>query len=90
MAHLIYLPAFLFGFALAGSAPVLAACVRWRWTGAAMGVLGYGFILAVELGLNGDAPRWIGTPPGAGRVLAGGGGGAYAVAAADVGLWNGA
>lgn len=59
MAHLIYLPAFLFGFALAGSAPVLAACVRWRWTGAAMGVLGYGFILAVELGLNGDAPRWL-------------------------------
>jgi len=59
MAHLSYLPAFLFGFALAGSAPVLAACVRWRWAGAAMGALGYAFILAVELGLDGNTPRWI-------------------------------
>lgn len=59
MAHLSYLPAFLFGFALAGAAPVLAACVRWRWTGAAMGIAGYGFILAVELGLDGGTPRWV-------------------------------
>jgi peptidoglycan/LPS O-acetylase OafA/YrhL len=59
MAHLSYLPAFLFGFALAGSAPVLAACVRWRRAGAVMGVAGYGFILAVELGLDGNAPRWV-------------------------------
>lgn len=59
MAHLSYLPAFLFGFALAGSAPVLDACVRWRWLAAALGIGGYGFILAVELGLDGDAPRWI-------------------------------
>ncbi|MGP7795848.1 acyltransferase family protein [Sphingomonas sp. CLY1604] len=59
MAHMSYLPAFLFGFALAGSAPVLAACVRWRWAGAAMGIAGYGFILAVELVLDGGAPRWV-------------------------------
>ncbi len=60
MAHMSYLPAFLFGFALAGSAPVLAACVRWRWVGALMGVLGYGFILSVELGLFGSStPRWL-------------------------------
>ncbi len=60
MAHMSYLPAFLFGFALAGSAPVLAACVRWRWVGALMGVLGYGFILSVELGLVGSStPRWL-------------------------------
>ncbi len=59
MAHLSYLPAFLFGFALAGSAPVLASCVRWRWAGAAMALMGYGFILTVELGINGGTPRWI-------------------------------
>ncbi len=59
MAHLSYLPAFLFGFALAGSAPVLASCVRWRWAGAAMALIGYGFILTVELGINGGTPRWI-------------------------------
>ena len=59
MAHMSYLPAFLFGFALAGSAPVLAACVRWRWMGAVMGIAGYGFILAVELGLDGSTPRWL-------------------------------
>ena len=49
---------------------------------------------AVEVeggGWNGDAPRWIGGPLGVGNVeLAAGGGGAYASAAADVGLWNGA
>ncbi|MCU6456070.1 acyltransferase family protein [Sphingomonas sp. A2-49] len=59
MAHLSYLPAFLFGFALAGSARVLAACVRWRWIGAAMGVAGYAFILAVELAPDGGTPRWL-------------------------------
>lgn len=59
MAHLSYLPAFLFGFALAGSAPVLATCVRWRWVGAVMGIAGYGFILAVELRLDGSTPRWV-------------------------------
>lgn len=59
MAHLSYLPAFLFGFALAGSAPVLATCVRWRWIGAAMGLAGYAFILAVELAPDADVPRWL-------------------------------
>lgn len=59
MAHMSYLPAFLFGFALAGSAPVLAACVRWRWVALAMAIGGYGFILAVELGAGTDAPRWL-------------------------------
>jgi glucan biosynthesis protein C len=59
MAHLSYLPAFLFGFALAGSAPVLAACVRWRWVGAVLGLLGYAFILGIELGMGGTAPRWM-------------------------------
>ncbi|WP_426255360.1 acyltransferase family protein [Sphingomonas sp. DC2300-3] len=68
MAHLSYLPAFLFGFALAGSAPVLAACVRWRWAGLAMAILGYGFILAVEL-VGGDAPRWLYPTYGAAHAL---------------------
>ena len=59
MAHLSYLPAFLFGFALAGSGRVLAACVRWRRAGAIMGVAGYAFILAVELAPDAGAPRWL-------------------------------
>ncbi|MEI5687924.1 acyltransferase family protein [Sphingomonas kyungheensis] len=59
MAHCLYLPAFLFGFALAGSAPVIAACVRWRWPAAALALAGYGVILAIELGQSPIAPRWL-------------------------------
>lgn len=59
MAHMSYWPAFLFGFALAGSGPVLAAAVRWRWAGAAMGLAGYGFILFAELALRGSTARWL-------------------------------
>lgn len=69
MAHLSYLPAFLFGFALAGSAPVLAACVRWRWAGAAMGIVGYGFILAVELDVAAGAPGWLYPAYGAAHAI---------------------
>ena len=68
MAHASYLPAFLFGFALAGSAAVLAACVRWRWAGLSMGLVGYGFILAVEL-TGGDASRWLYPAYGAAHAL---------------------
>jgi hypothetical protein len=69
MAHLSYLPAFLFGFALAGSAPVLAACVRWRRAGAAMGIVGYGFILAVELDVAAGAPGWLYPAYGAAHAI---------------------
>ena len=68
MAHASYLPAFLFGFALAGSAAVLAACVRWRWAGLSMGLVGYGFILAVEL-TGGYASRWLYPAYGAAHAL---------------------
>lgn len=59
MAHMSYLPAFLFGFALAGSDPVLAACVRWRWWSATMALAGYGVILAAELAPDSYTPAWL-------------------------------
>lgn len=59
MAHLSYLPAFLFGFGLAGSASLLATAVRWRWIGAAMSLAGYCFVLAAEWRLLSGSPRLI-------------------------------
>lgn len=53
IAHISYLPAFLFGFALAGSPVAMAAIGRWWPLGAAMALAGYGFVAGVEL-------RWIG------------------------------
>ena len=61
LAHVTYFPAFLFGFGLARSEPVMAAITRWWTVGAVAALLGYGAILAIELEWPGDlvAPRWI-------------------------------
>ncbi|MBI0475286.1 acyltransferase [Sphingomonas sp. MA1305] len=59
MAHMIYLPAFLFGFALAAAPRVLAACVRYRWLAGVAAIAAYGVILAIELMPDGDPPRWL-------------------------------
>jgi hypothetical protein len=62
IAHLAYFPAFLFGFALGGSAPVMAAMVRWRGLAAAAAVLGYAIGAGIELVYPGDQvpPQWLG------------------------------
>lgn len=52
MAHLEYLPAFLFGFGLARSEGVMAAVVRWHRWAALAAVAGYGWVAAVQL-------RWV-------------------------------
>lgn len=61
MAHLIYFPAFLFGFGLARSEPAMAAIARWWRVGAVLAVIGYAFIIGVERAWPGNtvAPRWI-------------------------------
>ena len=55
LAHLGFFPAFLFGFAIAGSPRTMAALVRWRWLSVALALLGYGIAVAAEL-------LWRGTP----------------------------
>ena len=50
IAHLSYLPAFLFGFALAGSEPVMKAIARWWLLALGIAVTGYLFIMGAELG----------------------------------------
>ena len=71
MAHLSYFPAFLFGFGLAGSVPAMAAILRWWQAAAALAVLSYGGILAVELAWPGNtiAPRWVYPPYGAAHAI---------------------
>lgn len=49
IAHLSYAPAFLFGFALAGSPPAMAAIARWWRVAAALALSGYAYVAAVEL-----------------------------------------
>jgi hypothetical protein len=49
VAHTTYLPAFLFGFGLAGSPGGLAAAVRLWKPAAVLALLGYGAVLAFEL-----------------------------------------
>lgn len=58
IAHVTFLPAFLFGFGLARSEPAMAAIARWWRVAAVLALVGYGFIVAVERGWP-DAPRWI-------------------------------
>lgn len=62
IAHLAYFPAFLFGFALAGSPRVLASFARWWKPAAVVAVLSYAFGAAVELAYPGDLvpPQWLG------------------------------
>jgi glucan biosynthesis protein C len=61
VAHVMYFPAFLFGFGLARSEVAMAAITRWWKISAVAALLGYVAIIAVELRWPGDtvAPRWI-------------------------------
>lgn len=49
--HRVYLPVFLFGFMLRGGNQVWRAIRRWWWLGGVMAIVGYGFIVTVELGM---------------------------------------
>ena len=71
MAHLSYFPAFLFGFALAGSPIAMTAIARWWPLAAVLAILSYGAILAVELAWPGDtiAPRWVYRPYGVAHAV---------------------
>lgn len=56
IAHAIYLPAFLFGFGLAGSEGTMRAIRRvWPWA-AGLAVIGYAAKLAAELSWPGNTP----------------------------------
>ena len=53
-AHAVYLPAFLFGFGLAGSAALWPAIRRWWKVAAALAIIGYAGIAGVEWRWPGD------------------------------------
>ncbi|MEO6218670.1 MAG: acyltransferase family protein [Sphingomonas sp.] len=55
IAHLHYLPGFLFGFALARSAPAMAAIGRWWKAAAIVAVLNYAIVAAIEWRWPGSA-----------------------------------
>jgi len=71
IGHLTFLPAFLFGFGLAGSAAARAAILRWWKAGAALAVLGYATIVGIELIWPADVvtPRWVYTPYGIAHAM---------------------
>jgi peptidoglycan/LPS O-acetylase OafA/YrhL len=48
IAHLHYFPGFLFGFALARSEPAMAAIGRWWRPAAAVALVAYGIVAAIE------------------------------------------
>ena len=59
VSHVQYLPGFLFGFALAGSAPALAAMRRWWPWALGAGLLCYGVVATIELRWPGSTtPTW--------------------------------
>jgi surface polysaccharide O-acyltransferase-like enzyme len=59
VAHVQYLPGFLFGFALAGSKPAFAAIGRWWRPAAVAAVAGYAVAATVEWRWPGSAmPSW--------------------------------
>ncbi len=62
VAHLAYFPAFLFGFALAGSPRVMAGLVRWWKPAAVLAVASYAFGAGVEIAYPGSQvpPQWLG------------------------------
>jgi hypothetical protein len=64
VAHLAYFPAFLFGFGLARSAPVMKAFVRWWKPAAALAVASYAFGAGIEIAYPGSQvpPQWLGDP----------------------------
>jgi hypothetical protein len=62
VAHLAFFPAFLFGFGLAGSRPVMAAFVRFWKPAAVIAVASYAFGAAVGIAYPGSQvpPQWLG------------------------------
>jgi hypothetical protein len=60
-AHLGFFPAFLFGFALAGSPRAIQACVRWWPVAAILALIGYAIVGGVAWRWPGLAspPQWI-------------------------------
>lgn len=71
LAHALYLPAFLFGFAMAGSDRVLATFRRWWWPAAIVALAAY--LLAADLewrwpGLA-RGPHWAGLTFSATRAV---------------------
>ncbi len=71
VAHVMYLPAFLFGFGLARSEATMAAIVRWRALALVLAVLGYAAVIWVETSWPGEtpAPRWVYAPYGVAHSL---------------------
>lgn len=55
IAHLHYLPGFLFGFGLARSAPAMAAIGRWWKAAAVVAILSYAIVAAIEWRWPGSA-----------------------------------
>ena len=62
VAHLAYFPAFLFGFGLAGSRPVLAGFVRWWKLAATLALVSYAYGAGIEIAYPGsmEPPQWLG------------------------------
>ena len=65
VAHATYLPAFLFGFALAGSHGVVAAFARWWKPAALVALATYGVVVAIEVVWPGKTIA----PPPYGRIF---------------------
>lgn len=65
-AHTLYLPAFLFGFLLCGAEPLWGGIRRWWRVAAAMAVVSYLIVAALELHFPGDTVA----PPGLGMTYA--------------------
>lgn len=58
VAHLAYFPAFLFGFALAGSEPVMGWIARLWKPAAVLGLAGYVVSVAIDIAYAADPP-WV-------------------------------
>jgi peptidoglycan/LPS O-acetylase OafA/YrhL len=71
VAHAMYVPAFLFGFGLAGSERAMAAITRAWKPALALALTGYAAIIYVEALWPGNAPvpRWVYRPYGAAHAL---------------------
>ncbi|MHA6723553.1 acyltransferase family protein [Sphingomonas sp. RS2018] len=61
IAHMAYLPAFLFGFGLAASERAMAAMIRWHRLAGVLALASYGAIVWTELAWPGTAspPQWV-------------------------------
>ncbi|HVY86334.1 MAG TPA: acyltransferase family protein [Caulobacterales bacterium] len=67
--HVLYLVAFLFGFAIAKYAPMFEQAMRWRWLNLALALAAYAFMMWARATCDhANAP----TPPAWGRALAAG------------------